>query len=207
MGPVNAWLQPRSLFCIKKGYHHSARVLDFDDTPNKDEWQKEVYLLAKDLMAERNYQTVIDLGCGSAFKLIHYLGKYKTMGIEVEKTCSWLKEQYPDRDWQRFDKTDPSNLETDLLICSDVIEHIEKPDGLLDYIKVIDFKCMVISTPEREGIAGKKDFGPPENPFHFREWDASEFKNYISQYFDIEEQRIFSTNTVTQVIICKKRTL
>ena len=204
IGTVNKLFQPEELFCIKKGYHHAASVIDFDDTSNTDEWQKEVYLFAKDILSEKNYQSVIDIGCGSAYKLIHYLSSYTTTGIEVESTYRWLRQNYPDHEWLQFDKTDPKKLKADLVICSDVIEHVKDPDLLILFISAIQSKQIIFSTPERTAVAGKTDYGPPENPSHYREWDADEFKNYISRYFVIEEQRIFSGKSVTQVITCKK---
>ena len=206
-GTVNALFQPKEKFYIKKGYHHTHSVIDFDDTSNTDEWQKEVYLLAKDILAEKKYQSVIDVGCGSAYKLIHYLGAYKTIGIEVGSTFTWLKQNYPEHSWLQFDKIDPATLRADLIICSDVIEHNENPDSLIAFIRAIQSKQIIFSTPERKGMAGKNDYGPPENPSHYREWDAEEFKNYISRYFVIEEQRIFNSRSVTQVITCKNNFL
>ncbi len=206
-GTLNILFQPKEKFCIKKGYHHTGSVIDFDDTSNTDEWQKEVYLLAKDILAEKGFQSVIDIGCGSGYKLIQYLGAYKTIGIEVGKTYQWLKQNYPGREWLLFDETNPTTLYTDLIICSDVIEHNENPDSLIAFIRSIQSKQIIFSTPERNGIAGKKDYGPPENLSHYREWDAHEFKNYISRYFVIEEQRIFNSRSVTQVITCKNKFL
>lgn len=203
-GTVNTLFQPEEKFCIKKGYHHAGNVIDFDDTCNTDEWQKEVYLFAKDILANNNYHSVIDVGCGSAYKLIHYLGSYKTTGIEVGNTFTWLQQNYPEHEWLLFDKVNPATLQADLIICSDVIEHMENPDSLIAFISTIQSKQIIFSTPERNGIAGEKDYGPPENPSHYREWDAEEFKNYISGYFVIEEQRIFNARSVTQVISCKK---
>lgn len=203
-GMVAVLLQPEEKFCIKKGYHHAATVADFDDTSNTDEWQKEVYLFAKDVLTEKNYHSVIDVGCGSAYKLIHYIGSYKTIGIEVDETYKWLKQQYPANEWLQFDKVDPATLQADLIICSDVIEHVKNPDDLMKFISAIQSKQIILSTPEREAVAGKNDYGPPENPSHYREWNAAEFKNYVSEYFDIEEQRIFNGKSVTQVITCKK---
>jgi len=197
-------LQPLEVYCITKGYHHSAKAIDFDDTSNTDEWQKEVYLYAKKILEEKRYESVIDVGCGSAYKLIHYLGLYKTIGIEVGHTFNWLNKNYPERLWLRFDDLDPSGLQCDLVVCADVIEHLKDPDELLEFIREINCKEIMISTPERAAIAGKNDYGPPENPSHYREWNAEEFKKYLSKYFLIEEQRIFSGKSVTQVIIGKK---
>jgi hypothetical protein len=115
-----------------------------------------------------------------------------------------LKKTYPSHNWLSFEKTDPSGLSADLLICADVIEHIKDPDNLLKFITRANVKIILLSTPERTAVAGKYDFGPPENPAHYREWNLEEFKNYIARDFSIQEQRIFNDQSVTQVIICKK---
>jgi len=204
LGSVNRFFHRDEQYGIRAGYHHALTVLAFDDRLNTDEWQKEVYQLAAQIMVKRNYQSVIDIGCGSAYKLIHYLGGFKTTGIEVEPGYSWLKEKYPERNWLLSNHFKPAELEADLIICSDTIEHIRNPDEIVQSILAMKSKLIIFSTPERSAVAGQNDYGPPENPSHYREWNAPEFKKWLSQWFDIEEQRIFKDRSTTQVIICKK---
>jgi hypothetical protein len=41
--------------------------------------------------------TVIDVGCGAGWKLVHYLAKeFKTIGVETEPAISFLRKTYPD---------------------------------------------------------------------------------------------------------------
>lgn len=205
LGKKNLSLQPQVFFSIKPGYHHAANAEQFDARGSTDEWQKEVYLLAAEKMKEIGGSTVIDVGCGSGYKLLHMLGDYKTLGIEVNPGFDWLKEKYPEREWLLFDEAEASRLKADLVICADVIEHLENPDDLLDFMDDIDFRLLLISTPERDAQAGKNDFGPPENTSHYREWNAVEFKNYLRQWFVVKDQVIFTTKSITQVVICEKK--
>jgi 2-polyprenyl-3-methyl-5-hydroxy-6-metoxy-1,4-benzoquinol methylase len=205
LGRKNQSIQPQSFFFIKPGYHHATTAEQLDATLSTDEWQKEVYQLANELATNQQLKTVLDVGCGSGFKLIHQLGQFQTTGIEVDPTFSWLQKKYPDRHWLLFDTVKPENLSTDLIICADVVEHLDNPDDLLDFLSEIDFKFLVISTPERDQVAGVSDFGPPENTAHFREWNAIEFKNYLRTRFVVKEQQIFQTKSVTQVVICTKK--
>jgi 2-polyprenyl-3-methyl-5-hydroxy-6-metoxy-1,4-benzoquinol methylase len=168
-------------------------------------WQKEVYQLAADLSSKSNYSSIIDVGCGSGYKLVHMLGQFDTTGIEVNPAYDWLCKKYPARKWLLFDNVQPSTLKADLIICADVIEHLDNPDDLLDFISEMDFQQLVISTPERDAVAGKNDYGPPENVSHYREWNAVEFKNYLRQWFHVKEQHIFNAKSVTQVVICVKK--
>jgi len=167
LGPLNSFFQPgKKIYSIKAGYHHAKSALDFDDRGNRDEWQKDVYLFASSIMKERNFSSVIDFGCGSAYKLINYLGEYVTTGIDLPEITQWLVSKYPERKWVTAPVKDHGVLEADLIICSDTIEHIEKPEKLIEEIRNIKSSLILFSTPERNGIAGKYDFGPPENPSH-----------------------------------------
>lgn len=207
LGTWNLKLQPHQLFSIKAGYHHALRVESFDDTINKDEWQRQVYEKAAAMAQELKQPTIIDVGCGSAYKLVHLLGKFNTTGIEVAPTYQWLQQQYPDRQWLLFDEVVPEKLQADIVICSDVIEHIEDPDEMMDFLEAIHFRFLIISTPERDTKAGKRDFGPPVNTSHYREWNDVEFRNYVRNWFHIQEHHIFDDKSITQVVICTKKVM
>lgn len=204
-GNRNSSRQPHSFFFIKAGYHHATGAEQLDARLSTDEWQKEVYEIAARLASENSFHQILDVGCGSGYKLVHQLGHLDTTGIEVDPTYSWLKQKYPDRNWLLFDSVVPGDLKTDLVICADVIEHLPNPDDLLDFLSDIDFRMAIISTPERDAVASRMDFGPPENTAHYREWNAVEFKNYLRTRFAVKEQQIIQSKSVTQVVICQKK--
>jgi hypothetical protein len=203
LGPLNIHLKPKTDFCIKAGYHHAMHAETFDDRQNKDEWQRTVYESALAIFKKSGGETVIDLGCGSAYKLMEMFGNNDTLGIELSDTFDWLMKNYPSRKWLAFENTDPSQLEADLVVCSDVIEHIKNPDEIMDFLKKMKFGYLIISTPERDNVRGKKDFGPPENTAHYREWNGQEFMNYISKWFEVQEQIISKDKSASQILICK----
>jgi 2-polyprenyl-3-methyl-5-hydroxy-6-metoxy-1,4-benzoquinol methylase len=204
-GPRDIKIQPKKLYEIKKGYHHALRVEQFDDTPNKDEWQRSVYEKTAMIGQEFQYNTIIDVGCGSGYKLINMFKHYKTIGIELKDTYNWLIKQYPTNKWLVFEDTDPSLLKSDLVICSDVIEHICDPDTLMAFLQLISFKYLIISTPERDSVRGNHDFGPPINTSHYREWNKAEFGRYVSQWFSVRDHFVLEDNSITQLIVCTPR--
>jgi hypothetical protein len=170
------------------------------DIDYKDEGQKEVYMFAKQFMEENALNNVIDVGCGSAYKLINMLGKFNTIGIETEPCFSYLNKTYPFSKWLLSGEKEKSFLyydelyNSELVICSDVIEHIINPDILLDYLISLNAKYYIISTPCRQILCNHPKFyttynkswnGPPINNCHVREWTMNEFKEYISNKFDI----------------------
>lgn len=192
-----------SKYAIKKGYRHRDSYNYDDDRPNTDEYQQEVYQLAKYCLIENNYTRVIDVGCGSGFKLLKYFGDKITTGIDVSPTYEYLVEKYPDRNWVHSSNTDQIPTECDIIMCADVIEHVLEPDKLLEMISKIKFKYLFLSTPERDLLFGMQNYGPPANPAHVREWNASEFRTFVSKYFKIESHQITHIGHTTQLLICR----
>jgi 2-polyprenyl-3-methyl-5-hydroxy-6-metoxy-1,4-benzoquinol methylase len=190
-------------YYIKRGYHHRKTYNYDNDTPYKDEYQKEVYQLAKSYLTENDYNRVLDIGCGSGFKLMAYFKDYETTGVDVNPTFDYLKKTFPDRTWINAEK-DASAIpkECDIIICADVIEHDLKPDELLEMIKKIKFKYLFLSTPERDMLYGLQNYGPPNNPTHVREWNAQEFHRFVGEYFNIVSHQITHVAHTTQLLIC-----
>ena len=186
---------------IKRGYVHRVSVPHYDDTDNKDEWQDGVYAFAKEVFTKNFFTSVLDIGCGSAYKLFKYFDEVEFTGVEVEPTLSFLRNKYSDQEWLYLEQIRRERL-FDLVILSDVIEHIERPDEFLRLIKKrIKFKYLIISTPERDLIKGKYNYGPPTNKHHYREWNKVEFNKFISDYFIINKH-FYIHNEGIQVIKC-----
>jgi SAM-dependent methyltransferase len=208
--------KPKKHYCINKNYIINKKVKYCDKrrfSPDK-EAQKEVYQKALEIVSANNYESVLDIGCGSGWKLHYYFAGYRTLGLEVPKTLRWLKQQYPDNDWAESDFRLCLNEPFDMVVCADVIEHLFDPDELLRFIKRIDFKRLVISTPERDAIQmyqeGRTWNGPPKSNKHVREWSFAEFSTYIGQHFDILEHYFDCPTTcekktkVNQVVVGRK---
>ncbi|NND07521.1 MAG: methyltransferase domain-containing protein [Saprospiraceae bacterium] len=199
----------RSIYCteqyaIKAGYFHRQKVPRFDDTPNTEEWQREVYQFAAHRVQDNGYGKVVDVGCGSAYKLLKYLGSYDTIGIEVEKTLAHLRDKYPDRAWMSISEEEIFTLQPDLVICADVIEHVEDPNKFVIVLKRIAAGSdIIISTPERDLKRGKWHYGPSPNPYHAREWNQAELRKFLERHFKVVEKTISNEKQGTQMVLCK----
>ena len=191
---------------IKEGYKARTSYHHFDDTPTHDEYQDKVYETAHTLCKNYNLNKVLDIGCGSGYKLIKYFKNYDFVGSELEPTLSWLKKTYPSHKWVKSDLSTTLKENYDIIICADVIEHLVDPDLLINFLKNIDFKYIVISTPERDAIQkyqrGHTWMGPPNNPTHVREWSFEEFKHYLSQHFNIT-QHFMGQNDAEPIPLCQ----
>jgi SAM-dependent methyltransferase len=196
--------QSKSHFCIVPGYRHRAEASYFDDTANADEWQKEVYIYAQSVMRQKNLHRVYDVGCGSGFKLVTYLADFAAIGFDVPETVEFLRAKYPNREWRaaNFEDRDITPA-PDMVVCSDVIEHVPDPDKLIEFILALRPRYVVLSTPDRNllyrpGSPGR--FGPPSNRAHLREWSSEEFATYIARKFTILDHLVTNREQATQMI-------
>lgn len=172
-------------YCIKDGYKPRNFIKHFDDTRNTDKYQRGVYEYALKVCNLFQYRRVIDFGCGSGYKLVHFFDKYDTLGIDLDVTVKWLREKYPDRAWATLEECGEEDLACDMLICADVIEHVLDPDLFCAELRKIQFRRAIISTPERDLYAGPEHMGPPSNSHHVREWNGREFCAYMSTQFRV----------------------
>lgn len=192
-------------FAIKSGYRHRRRVAFYDDTPNRDQYQREVYLAARDYARRSGALTIADVGCGSGFKLVQFLSEFDVVGYDMPATVSFLRSTYPAFKWEIANFEVEPQLKRDVVICADVIEHVPNPDALLRYLKKLTKQRLFISTPDRVLVYGKDHDGPPRNRSHYREWNQAEFEHYVSQYFHIESHVISNLSQATQLIECSPR--
>jgi hypothetical protein len=194
--------QMQDSYVARCEYHH------YDDSTCEDEWQLEVYLHALGLMTINNFSKVADFGCGSGYKLMKYLANYHPIGYELPANVEILRTKYPQADWRVSDFSLVDDINVEVLICSDVIEHLIDPDMLIEYFLRQSFKYLIISTPDRDLCYDEDDpcrMGPPRNVAHQREWNFAEFARYISQSFDVIDHRVTNLQQATQMLICRKR--
>ena len=87
-------------YCINDSYQARTQYHHYDDSLLEDEWQLEIYLHALGLMKKNKFKSIVDIGCGSAYKLITYLGDYQTIGLELPVNVQKLQKKYPERKWE-----------------------------------------------------------------------------------------------------------
>ena len=199
-------------YCIKDEYVHRDEYVQYDNTPQTDKFQDEVYAAARQICNQNNFEKIADIGCGSAYKLMKYFRDKDFLGLELEPNLSYIKKKYPLFKFALSDFDNPPEDNFDILICSDVIEHLLEPDELIEFIKKINWKYLVLSTPDREVIQNLQrgfgwdveENGPPYNEHHIREWTSKEFYEYVSQHFRVIEHFCAPIQKECQIIIATK---
>ncbi len=161
-------------------------------------YQHHVYKYAKNFIKSNKIQTVADVGCGTGWKLMHYIFPVcsNILGIDQLEVVKQHAQKYEQKffEYDDFEIEEPRvKQKFDLIICSDVIEHLFNPDSLVNYIKKISNSgsYLILSTPERDLLHGV-DNVMAKNGEHIREWNQSELENYISSFgFELIDKKIF----------------
>jgi 2-polyprenyl-3-methyl-5-hydroxy-6-metoxy-1,4-benzoquinol methylase len=133
-----------------------------------------------------NPLTILDLGCGDGV-LLFLLQKYlngnqtKIYGVDLDRAAiETAKIKLPKAEIHRasvYQTNFPPNM-FDVIISSDVIEHLQTPSKMLREIKRIGKKnaTIVISTPIKRTQR-------PLDPMHVYEYFPDEFKAILTKYF------------------------
>ena len=206
---VKEVLGAESRYCIRGAYRHRSAYCYFDDTAFTDEYQKEVYVRAAEIAANEGVRSIYDIGCGSGYKLMHYLGKYDTVGFDVPETLDFLRKTYPDRKWEHASFSDRTYAPADLVVCSDVIEHVSDPDELMRFLVSVSRMWLVLSTPDRAReypALSPFQLGPPHTDHHMREWAFAEFRRYVAQFADVREHVHSNPEHATQMVVATVKT-
>jgi hypothetical protein len=95
---------------------------------------------------------------------------------------------HPDAEFIEIDlEADGAELPVDangaIIICADVIEHLRRPEHLLERLQAAlddGAHLVLLSTPERDLWWGFAHRGPPPNEGHVREWNSAEFNALLA---------------------------
>lgn len=187
-----AVLDQVSKYRIKPGYLEREWPAYFEDVPDGIVYQPDVYSLAGVLAQLVGARYLVDLGCGFAQKLIDTSRRYSLLpiGLDYGANLVHCRNSYREGQWIEadFENPDRNLLGPDVLgqaviICSDLIEHLQDPTSLVSLLKEwLRFaRFGMISTPERDVRWGVKHNGPPLNRHHVREWNAEELDSYLKE--------------------------
>jgi SAM-dependent methyltransferase len=178
-------------FFIKPGYISRSAVEYFDDVvPDQSSitYQPDVYPLLGHLAERFGCDTVIDIGSGTAAKLMALAPRFRTIGVDFGANIEFCRANYTSGEWVTHDleSGDPLPIPVDVLrrsaiVSSDVVEHLLDPGPYLAELRRLleHAPVAVLSTPERDLVRGHDDLGPPRNRHHVREWNLPEFERLL----------------------------
>jgi SAM-dependent methyltransferase len=122
------------------------------------------------------HQRVLDAGCGVGYGsvILAEAGASDVVGVDIGAAVV-AAASAADRPGLRFEQGDIAQLPAaegsfDVVVCFEVIEHVENPDAVLDeFVRVVaPGGLVVVSSPNRDAYV-------PGNPHHHVEFTPSEF--------------------------------
>jgi len=177
--------------------------------PPTKEYQLATYQKAAEVLCNNNLSSVLDLGCGFGHKLHKYLSpiaKYVD-AVDREAVVDYTKQHYKDIDFSAWDLEKPfaGFGKHDLVICADVLEHLENYNVLLETIKssMTDNGYAVLSTPDAATLSATCII----NPDHKQQWSKDEFIKLLNDSNLPVEKCIYKkefAGYMTVICICRK---
>ena len=189
--------------CLPAGYMRRDKEHYYGDTVNTDNWQADVYRLA----AALHPQSVLDVGCGSAYKTLQHFATCRLCGTDVSRTVAWLRAKYPQLDWRESDFAARWPERYDLVIMADVLEHLLDPLAALAFAvaHLAPAGALLVSTPARDYLTAAycRPMGPPRNGAHVQEWNHSELVELLGRFAAVQFAAISPPHT--SVVLCRRR--
>ena len=142
---------------------------------------------------------VLDAGCGAGYGTAHLASLGPTLqvvGIDhSEEALAYARAHYAEPNL-RFAHGDCLALEFpdgefDLVVAFEVLEHLSEPTKFLEQARrmLCPSGHLLVSTPNRRYYSEERGY---VNPFHTREYDASEFDALLAGFFP--ERVVFAQN-------------
>lgn len=147
-------------------------------------------------------KTIHEVGCGEGYWVVRWLNDgYDARGSDfsqdvINMACSHAASK--NVDVNKFTAKSIYDLEStqdsaDLIVCCEVMEHLEEPEFALQTIQKLNCKDLIISVP-REPLwralnlaRGKYITDLGNTPGHIQHWSKNNITKLVGKYFEIQE--------------------
>lgn len=156
------------------------------------------------LVAKASPATIHEVGCGEGY----WVFKWRSEGIDargtdfssdvIEMARAQARERGMSQDTfqvRSIYDLQPGRDGADLIVCSEVLEHVEQPRAALEALRGVVEGHLILSVP-REPIwrvlnlaRGKYIADLGNTPGHLQHWSTRSFLAMVEQYFDVQDVR------------------
>lgn len=141
------------------------------------------------LIAPLNPQKILDAGCGEGFTLqsLYELKIGKTLeGIDFSKEAIEIgKKQYPHLNIKTGDiyNLPYKDNSFDLVICTEVLEHLENPQNAINELKRVSSKYILFTVPNEPWwmLFNFTKWGRQKEIGHINHWSSSSFRKLLEK--------------------------
>lgn len=157
-----------------------------------------------DMVKLANPSSIHEVGCGEGYWVLQWLDQginargsdFSSIVIEMAKENAGLRNLSEQVFAARsiYDLQDEQDS-ADLIVCCEVMEHLEQPEEALRILQNISRRHVLLSVPREPvwsllNMARGKYWGDLGNtPGHIQRWSKRDFTDLVSQYFKIEQVR------------------
>lgn len=125
----------------------------WDDMKKYGPFSRQIRRILKNIIRPLDVKTILDVGCGQGSLLAELIMEFPRMeplGIDISKAAVELaRQRVPSGQFWVVDITQETlNEKSDLVICSEVLEHIPDDETALRNLRQMTGKYIVISTPQ-----------------------------------------------------------
>ena len=129
-------------YLIKQHYAAREQPRYFADVDSGVTFQPDVYDTAAAVARGLGARRIVDVGTGQGRKLASLHPQLEVVGIDFGSNLEHARRTYPFGTWIEADldqpgplPLDPEQLQGAVVVCADVIEHVQDPALLLDKLK------------------------------------------------------------------------
>ncbi|MHA2064190.1 MAG: methyltransferase domain-containing protein [Candidatus Thorarchaeota archaeon] len=163
---------------------------------NAKAYQLEVYRKMATFINPTRITGILDLGCGNPSKLLDFVDSTnKIVGIDFPEKILDIAavgnevNGPTDKRWLGKDLDEEFDLaeKFGIVVCADVIEHVNDADMLLDNAKrhMTEDSVLILSSPEKKTVLG-------ENPLHVREYSKEELSALLyANDLEVVEHKVY----------------
>lgn len=140
---------------------------------------------------------ILDVGCGEGFTLLKLknekIGK-SLSGIDNLDTAIKIgKKIHPTLNIKKGDiyKLPYPDNSFDLVLCMEVLEHLDKPKAALKELRRVSSKYVLLSVPNepyftaQRFLRGQNVKKLGDHPEHIQHWSTKSFKRLVSEFFEL----------------------
>ncbi len=179
--------------------------------PTDVQYQLQTYNTAAELAKNMPKPSVIDFGCGFGSKLVDIIVPVSgvVFGVDKNECIVGCKRLHPNIDisWNVADLNESIEGygQSDLVICADVLEHLDKPDVLVHTIvEHLKHKGRaVISTPDAKSVTRDIKI----NPEHKHLWNEEQFTKLLTDngltVVSVEKEKEIS-GYISMIFVCTR---
>jgi len=151
--------------------------------------------LSETIAPLEDLNSIIDIGCGEGF-IINCLNRPDITGVDIsKKALNIAKQKNPECNFCTGSVYDLSFKKNsfDLVIATEVLEHLENPEKALQEIKRISKNYCLFSVPNEPYfrtmnlLRGKNLTRFGNDIEHVQNWSSREFVKLAKTYFDVVE--------------------